>query len=63
MPGYEPVNVIEEHPHGTVCDDCWRALQGDRVPQRVTNPPEEICVRCQAPTTSGIRIFVKVRRP
>jgi len=40
----------------SVCDECWKALKGDRPPHRVPNPEPTTCSECGRETTSGIYI-------
>lgn len=43
-----------------VCDDCWVAREGDRVPVRFKEPPSEPCHFCDKITLSGIYQRVKL---
>ena len=40
------------------CDACWSRINGDRIPHRVIDRPEEVCVHCNQYTTSGIYIRI-----
>ena len=39
-----------------VCDECWRAREGEREPHRFKQPLEETCHWCNKPTRSGIYV-------
>lgn len=37
-----------------LCDRCWGALEGERIPSRVREADRETCCRCGGVTFSGI---------
>ena len=39
-----------------ICDDCWLATEGNRVPCRVIEAKEEACSYCGEATKSGIYV-------
>ena len=44
-----------------LCDECWRAREGARVPVRLTKPRAEVCCSCGQRTTSGILVRTATR--
>ena len=44
----------------SVCDGCWEARNGDRVPYRLVERDTEVCCYCGRNNRSGI--YVRVER-
>ena len=42
-----------------LCDDCWKARAGDRVPVRIRDADPETCAQCGQETTSGIWVRIE----
>jgi hypothetical protein len=49
-------NNVERFETLPLCDGCWQALFGDKVPSRLIPPETEVCARCDEVTRSGIYI-------